>query len=157
MEKQLKINSILIDNKNRKSYRIIHFDSNLTAIVIELETTKFNIFVLSVLEIQKYIQAGNWDIKEESIPVLDVEKLNPKQKEKFQRRLNFVKEIEKRYGPTYIELVGKKSKIDFDWIQEKYDFSRAYAWRLIREYLQSGNNLCKLASYKRKPKKKCIC
>lgn len=153
MEKQLRINSVLFDIKNGKSYRIIHFDSTSTAIVIELETTKFNIFIFPILDILKYIQEGNWDIKDESIPVLDAEKLNQKQKEKFQRRFNFIKEIEKRYGPSYIELIGKKSKVDFDKIQEKYNFSRAYAWRLIRDYLQSGNNLCKLASYTRKPKK----
>lgn len=59
-------------------------------------------------------------------------------KDVYERSVQFVKEIVKHYGPTYTELVTRKTKPKFNALMEHFKLNKQQAWRAIRRYLQSG-------------------
>ena len=136
---KLTTNSIIKDKNKDKRYRILYFQSKEEMVVIELDTTKFNVFYQNPLEIMDKVLLGELELEEvKTNSVLNLDSLNQKQKDTYYNKLQFVYDVEQVYGPTFILLSGKGAKLDFVNITQKYGYSKSSAWRIIRKYLQSG-------------------
>lgn len=140
MEKQqmtIEVNAIINDLQTGKRYRILYIMSKENMVVIEMDTTKFNVFIASMNELITQIGERYIIMKSES-KVVDEELLTSKQKEKYLKRKKFIQDIEKMYGPTYLDLLGHSKKDNLVKIYESYGYSRTYAWKLIKKMLQNG-------------------
>ena len=56
----------------------------------------------------------------------------------YQLRLAVIKAIKDVYGPTYMDLVGKKAKTDLLEIQKRFNVGKTFIWNTIRIWLQGG-------------------
>lgn len=133
----IEVNAIINDLQTGKRYRILYIMSKENMVVVEMDTTKFNVFIASMNELITQIGERYIITKSES-KVVDEELLTSKQKEKYLKRKNFIQDIEKMYGPTYLDLLGHSKKDDLVKIYESYGYSRTYAWKLIKKMLQNG-------------------
>lgn len=134
----LQIGMILNDIQKDKSYRIIHFISNKSIVVIDAKTSLFNLMVLNMDIIVSNIIDEKWTFNRADNKIVDIDKLTQKQKDKYLAKLRFLKEIDSVYGPSYLGLNSHETKKELNEICFKYNVSKSSCWRLIREYLQSG-------------------
>ena len=134
----LQTGMILYDNELGSNYRILHFLSNKSVVVIENGISVLNLLVMNTDTIISDILDKRWSLKTTDIQIVDIDCLSQKQKEKYLIKLNFLKEIENIYGPSYLGLNSHETKSEFKNICNKYNLSKSSCWRILREYLQSG-------------------
>ncbi|MDY3660112.1 MAG: transposase family protein [Bulleidia sp.] len=70
--------------------------------------------------------------------VIDISLLNAVQAEAYLNKLNFVMAVAEAYGPLYNKLIGKNIKTEFKEAFETAGLKKTMAWRIIKNYLQSG-------------------
>lgn len=70
--------------------------------------------------------------------VVDLSNMMSVAKEKYLVKRDFIRTVEKEYGPTFLGLAGHAKKDELNAIIQKQGVSRISAWRYIRIYLQSG-------------------
>lgn len=132
-------------------YLILYISDQLVCL-IERNTTKLNISYYSLQKIKDGLFDGsisNLDQPERFI--IDEDSLPKNVKEKFQISKAIMQEIDEAYGPSYLDLVGKKSKPVAKAIMENYKMSPKVFWRQIRRYLQSGRDLNAVLDERTKP------
>lgn len=130
-------NNIITDIKTDKRYRILYIMSKDNLVLIEMDTTKFNVFMASMNELIKWI-GTKYIISPHENKVVDKNLLSKKQWSNFQWRKQFVDELQKLYGPSYLDLIGHTSKEEFKSLYSKYGIVKSYAWKITRMFLQSG-------------------
>ena len=132
----LTVSSIL--QKKDTMYRVIHID-NRVCVLCMMGCTTLNLVCIQTEELQEEIQNGGFIVQiPEAHRVVDLNDMTPNAKEKFLLKRSFIREIEKAYGPCYLELTGHSKKEAFEALMEKYNIPKNSAWRYIRMYLQSG-------------------
>ena len=147
----LTVNTIIVNKKTNKEYRVLYFENEDLMIVIELKVSKLNIFYFSRQQVLNELYTTYEIYTDDNNMIVDLDKLNDVQMQKYTNKLNFVNEVQKAYGPTFIELVGKSTKEDFVKSSKTYNLKKTTAWTTIRRYLQSGLSKSSLID---KPKSK---
>lgn len=140
MEKQqmtIEVNAIINDLQTGKRYRILYIMSKESMVVIEMDTTKFNVFIASMKQLINDLET-RYAIIQPELRVVDENSFSKKQKENYRWRKKFIDEVQKIYGPSYLDLVGHSSKECFKELYTKHGIVKSYAWKLIRTFLQSG-------------------
>lgn len=133
----IEVNAIINDLQTGKRYRILYIMSKESMVVIEMDTTEFNVFIASFSKIIKGI-GTRYNIINESQTVVDTDTLSDKQKDRYNNLKIFISQVETQFGPTYLDLIGHKKKKEFETIYKKSGYSKVKAWRIIRLILQSG-------------------
>lgn len=133
----IEVNAIINDIESNKRYRILYIMSKDNLVLIEMDTSKFNVFVASMNELIRGLGTRYLLLKDEN-KIVDESKLTEKQKEKYLKRKNFVNQVSELYGPTYLDLLGHAKKDDLITLYQSYGYSRTYAWKLIKKILQNG-------------------
>lgn len=152
----IEVNKIIKDCESGKRYRILYIMSKENLVLIEMDTTKLNLFVASMRKLIRNIGTRYVIIQSHS-KVVDEDRLTEKQKEKYRNKKRFIEDIVSLYGPTFLGLTGHSKKEHLIKLYEKYGYSKVYAWKLIKKMLQSGFDYTLLLhkkTYKRAPEYK---
>lgn len=138
MDYILSIGNIIVDFKKDKQYRIIAIVDNVLTLC-EMNTMKFNLIQIDQTVLLTLIDNGDChNIVDNDHYVVDEKTLIPSLKEKFHMYKTMFNDVVKEYGPSYIDLCGKKSKQKVEELLEKYQVPRDKFWKFCIRYFQSG-------------------
>ena len=133
---QFKIGDILCFDNNR--YRIIYIDFE-NIVICQMDISTLNLVCIGLEHVLKGLEEGLYlVVNSEENPVVALERLSDREKEVFQTRKQFVLELNKAFGPMYLDLMGKAPKEKAVEIQKKFGYDRKTFWKVCRVYLQSG-------------------
>lgn len=121
-----------------KAYRIIYISSP-NIVLCRMNIEKLDIAEYDLQAIRTGVLNGDINVlTDNDNQVVDISKLSEKEAEAYQVKSSIIKEIVKNYGPTYLDLMGKKHKEPISKILQKYDLKKKAVWKICRVYLQSG-------------------
>lgn len=142
---QTNVGTLLIDNTTGAEERIIAV-VNGYCITIRCDSTKAIFSCISLSELCLDLKDKKKVIAEDQKSyVLEPEKLPDKVRESYERKRNFINEVERLFDPDYQELFSKKSKPEFTKLVSKYGFSNKHALTIVRTWLQGGMQNSSLA------------
>lgn len=156
MEKEkmtIEVNAIINDTENNKQYRILYIMSKENLVLIEMNTTKFNVFIASMNELIRNLDT-RYIISQAEDRIVEESTLTEKQKKKYQNLKSYMNEINRLFGPTYLDLIGHQKKNEFEQLYKNFGFSKIKAWRIIRTILQNGFDYSSILNKKKKRTKK---
>ena len=137
MGKLLSIGSIVSDLKNRKRYRVVAIaENNIT--LCEMDIEQFSLSQIDKKVLFSLLFSDELAITEEETIVFDKEQLKDEYQKKFEEKRKMMREVLKIYGPSYMDLSGRKQKPELKAIMEKYNCPRNSFWRICTVYFQSG-------------------
>lgn len=146
----MEIRRIKIGNKylvDDVLHTIVGFQNGVI-VMVEAESTSLEFYTIKYDDLIEKL--NSFEIKEvennQAEDNMAFSALSGSKKEKYEIRLAFIKEVEKEFGPSFIELGKKNKKELFETCEEKYGFTKKSAWQLVRKYLQSGLNPYSLIS-----------
>ena len=137
MEEYELIGKIVKDENTR--YRIIHYAQD-NFVLCQLDISFLNLLFYPKITLNQDIRNKRLEIEEEEFKIVDIELLSDKQKAEFLKKKQIVSAIEQVYGPSFMNLMGKAHKKEFDAICNQYQISRYTAWKYLRNYLQGGSS-----------------
>ena len=137
MEKvELKISDIL--KMGEKVYRVIFIRAEL-CVLCEMGISKLNLICLDSQEVSNGLMENEYILEYQSEKtVIDKEKLTETQRKKYEKKIEFIRRVEKEFGPTYLALQEHRKKDGLLQIITELQIPKNSAWRYIRTYLQSG-------------------
>ena len=118
-------------------YRIIHYAQD-NFVLCQLDVTQLNLQYYPALTLDQDLRNNRMNLVEDKIRIVDEKILSDKQKADFLKRKQIVSDIERVYGPSFMNLIGKAHKKELNDICEQYQISHFTAWKYIRNYLQGG-------------------
>lgn len=124
-------------------YRVIDV-SNMEASLIKTKqngNTLRKKLVLSRIDVKTlifYIENGQYEIVTEKYIDFDETDLPDEERERFNKSREFLNGVNRIFGPTYLDLMGKHSKPEYDQLVAESGLSHAAARMLVIRYLQSG-------------------
>lgn len=146
----MEIRRIKIGNKylvDDVLHTVVGFQNGVI-VMVETESTSLEFYTIKYDDLME--KMNSFEIKEaeskQNEDNMAFSALSGTKKEKYEIRLAFIKEVEKEFGPSFIELGKKNRKELFETCEEKYGFTKKSAWQLVRKYLQSGLNPYSLIS-----------
>ena len=140
MNSVLQIGKILSMKGTSADYRIISIVED-TITLCRMNTTKFELIQLNKTELFNLLDDDSVDFKEaESHRVVDIDALPDAAKDSYFRKKKVVNEVLACYGPTYMELSGRRKKHKLEEILKRYDITKRTFWRMCIKYFQSGLN-----------------
>lgn len=137
MSIMLTVGNVIIDEPNNKQYRVVAIVKDEVTLC-EMGTSYFSLSVLSIATLCSLISTGDLLVKEEERIVVDIATLSDDMKAKFETKRQMMLEVLNAYGPTFIELNGKKPKDKVKVIMKKYNCIKSTFWRMCTAYFQSG-------------------
>lgn len=155
MEKQqmtIEVNAIINDTEKNKRYRILYIMSKDNLVLIEMDTTKFNVFMASMNELIRGLNTRYLLSKDEN-KIVDESILTEKQKNRYKCLKSYMNEINNLFGPTYLDLIGHQKKNELEQLYKNFGFSKSKAWRIIRTILQNGFDYSSMLNKKKRTKK----
>lgn len=133
----LAIGDILYDKDSQNSYRIISLiDDHL--ILCEMETTKLELQQIKYTIIADLVLSNKIEIKKDQALVYDIDQLSESVRNRYILKVHIMNDVKTAYGPSYLGLMGKSSKIELQKILAKYNYPISSFWRMCTTYFQSG-------------------
>lgn len=133
----LSVGNIITDNQSNKQYRVVAMVNNEITLC-EMNTTKFSLSLINKETLFSLIINNELTMNQTESFVFNKNELTDDFKQKFEKKKNAMNEIISAYGPSFMDLSGKKSKKDVDKIIAKYNIPRNTFWRMCVSYFQSG-------------------
>lgn len=133
----LTVGNVIIDEHSGKQYRVVAVINN-DITLCEMNTTKFLLSLMNKQTLFALVATGELVIKVEPPIVFNKDDLPEGFQKKFTIRQQIMNEVLKEYGPSYIELNGKKRGRTVKDIMSKYNLARCSFWRICTQYFQSG-------------------
>lgn len=133
----LSVGNVIIDEPNDKQYRVVAI-VNEEVTLCEMNISSFELTLMNIKTLFSLIATEELNIENDQGIVFDKEKLSGEVKEKFEIKKKIMNEIIQAYGPSFIELNGKKPKPKVKEILNKYNFPKSTFWRMCTTYFQSG-------------------
>ncbi len=138
MNNVLQRGKILSIKEDLSEYRVISIAGDAITLC-KMNTTKFGLLQLSKTQFFNLLDDDLAVVKEsEPRSVIDMDIMPDAAKESYIHKKTIINEILECYGPTYMELSGKKKKPELERILEKYDIRKNTFWRVFTKYFQSG-------------------
>lgn len=137
MNIMLTVGNVIIDDAKNKQYRVIAI-VNDEITLCEMNTTKFSLSLLNKSTLFSLIINDELILTSDEVFIFDKAKLPDEAREKFEIKQKMMSEVIKAYGPSFMDLNGRKSKDIIKEIMEKYNFPRNSFWRICTNYFQSG-------------------
>lgn len=130
----------LQNTQTQENIRIIMITEQ-HAIVCGMDTnTRLDLYVIPTSKLVKDFHDGIWTKIQDTLPIIEMDTLTTYQQDRFNLSISFLRDIDKHYGPGYLELVGRHTKNEFKMIQAEKGIGKSEAWRLVIRWLQSGRN-----------------
>lgn len=122
---------------NDSNYRVIFVDDKFVYLIkMDVEYVDINTIKLDMFNKLMTVIEPKLDTK----PNIDINNLNDSMRQKYDKALNIIKDVEALYGPNYIKLKTNKKNGIINKLSKKYNVSVKSIWKYIRRYLQSGFN-----------------
>lgn len=126
--------------RTNENIRIILITEN-QAIVCGMDLKrKLDLYVIPTSKLVKDFHNGIWVKIEDAFPIVDTDNLTDSQQEKFNNTVSFLRDLDTVYGPSYLELVGRRAKPELVMFREKWNIEKTVGWQYIIKWLQSGRN-----------------
>lgn len=138
---------VIKDMKYHTCYRVIYISMKLI-VLCEMYVTRLVLKDYGYDVILDLLEQKDFSIEEDEGRVFDADKLSVSVREKYERSRAAMNEITAYYGPTFLELSGRKTKEKANEIMQKYGIQKKAFWKMCREYLQSGMKLYSLVDGK---------
>lgn len=133
----LTVGNVIIDEANNKKYRVVAIVNNEITLC-EMEIANFSLSLVSRETLFSLIIKNELLIEKSEPFVFDKNSMPDEYKIKFDKKKKIMSEVMALYGPSFIELNGRKSKDGIKTIMQKYDIPRNSFWRMCTQYFQSG-------------------
>ena len=133
----LKRGDILTDTQEDIRYRVIALHQDLI-ILCKMDVDNLELIEQELKTVISLMNDDSLVVEHPTFPVFKEEELSEPIKESFQTQRAAMRELKKAYGPTYMDLMGKKPKPKAKAIMEKYNIKKATFWNICRRYFQSG-------------------
>ena len=133
----LTVGNVIIDEDNNKQYRVIAIVKDEITIC-EMNITSLSLSILKMQTLLSLIADGNFTIYDEEKYIFNKDDLPEEAVERFELKRKMMTEVVKAYGPSFIDLMGKKSKNIITEIISKYNYPKSSFWKLCAKYFQSG-------------------
>lgn len=106
-----------------------------------IDTSKLQISLAETIDIIQHVENKDYELipfTSQPKEVFDMQTLTDEQRDLYQRKVEFVRQICNEYGPLYESLTGRHSKSEFKKFAEAAKLSKTVSWKTVRDYLQSG-------------------
>ena len=133
----LTIGNVIIDENNNKKYRVVAIVKDEITLC-EMDITSFSLSIIDVKTLLSLISNGEIHIENDTAIIVDKEKLSVDNRKFFELKKKVMTEVVNAYGPSFIELNGKKPKRKIKEILKKYDFPKSTFWKTCTLFFQSG-------------------
>lgn len=134
----LSVGNVIIDETNNKKYRVIAIVKDEITLC-EMNVTNFSLSVININTLLSLISNKEIHIENNAQNIVfDKEKLSNESRAFFELKKKVMTEIVNAYGPSFIELSGKKPKNKVKEILKKYNFPKSTFWKTCVLYFQSG-------------------
>lgn len=138
MNNVLQRGKIISIKEDLSEYRVISIAGDAITLC-KMNTTRFRLIQLSKTQFFNLLDDDSAVVKEsEPRSIIDMDIMSDTAKESYIHKKNIINEILECYGPTYMELSGKKKKPELERILKKYDVKKNTFWRVFTKYFQSG-------------------
>ena len=138
-ENNLAVGLIIRNNETGNEYAIIHVSVNQCALCLRNSSKyKINIFIYSTDLLLSELSDGKFEITGKINKAVDVEKLTPKEQATYKRNKYIVEKICDAFGPTFVDLMGRKPKPVINQLITETGLKRQSIKNLIKKYLENG-------------------
>lgn len=133
----LQVGDVLTDMSQNTKYRVIALQSD-SAVLCQMDIDNLSLLSQSISLLLDLISQDQISVEHPTFSIFNPKTLSESVAESFAIKKKAMKELSKAYGPTYLDLMGKKAKPEAKRIMEKYNIKKATFWNICRRYLQSG-------------------
>ena len=133
----LSVGNVILDINSNKKYRVVAI-VNDEVTLCEMDTSKFILSLINLETLFFFVASGEFTIYKEDVIVFNKNDLPDNLRIKFETKLKIMREIIGIYGPSFIELNGKRRREEVKKLMAKYEFSKNSFWRTCTAYFQSG-------------------
>jgi hypothetical protein len=118
-------------------YRVLVASQDIVPLC-RMDITKLDIQYIPISEYERMVRNQEIQFEDEVPLIFSHESIPMDAYNEFLNRCNIVHKITEYYGPTYVELLGKKPKRLLQQIAAEQGCTINVLWKWIRIYLQSG-------------------
>jgi transposase InsO family protein len=133
----LTVGNVIIDENNNKQYRVIAIVKDEITLC-EMNVTNFSLSIIDIRTLLSLVSNGDIRIENDTSIIVDKEKLSDDNRKFFELKKKVMTEVINAYGPSFIELNGKKPKSKIKEILKKYNFPKSTFWKTCTLFFQSG-------------------
>ena len=133
----LAVGNVIIYENNIKQYRVIAIVKDEITLC-EMNVTNFSLSIIDIKTLLSLVSNGEIRIENDIAIIVDKEKLSDDNRKFFELKKKIMTEVINAYGPSFIELNGKKPKSKIKEILKKYDFPKSTFWKTCTLFFQSG-------------------
>lgn len=138
----INVGDLLKDVRTDQEYRVLLVNGPVTTVCLvdRPNHTKLVIRDKSTIDLVNLLSVGSLTKIQEYERVISLDNLSNVQKEKYEKRLAFVADLQREYGPDWKGLSGKRNKDAFDRLCVQYGMPKRTVQNWINRYIQSGCN-----------------
>lgn len=133
----LTVGNVIIDEDKNKQYRVVAVVKDEITLC-EMNVSYFALSIVQQSTLFSLIMAGEVLLKDGQNIVINKDELSNDARKKFEIKKQMMLDVLNAYGPTFIELNGKKPKRKIKEILNKYNYQKSTFWRTCINYFQSG-------------------
>ena len=131
------IGMILKNVVSNDEFRILYIGHGYLSIC-KINTNKLEIEFPTLISVNKKLRNNIFTLDVTQNRIIDFNDIKEKQLTNYNKKKQFVDKIVEVYGPTFVGLLGKKTKPIINKFISESGYSKAQTWNIIRKYLQSG-------------------
>ncbi len=135
--KNINVGMIIKNEESGIHYRLIAVIGS-ECVLCNMDTTKFELYLYKLSDLYDLMMSGILKNRSEEQIVFDYNNLSEKMKSVYNKRKSMMLDVIDIYEPSFMGLMGKKSKPELEKIYEKYQISRPVFWKFCTRYFQSG-------------------
>ena len=133
----ISVGDVLLDVHRRDSYRVIYIGNGFIALC-KINSNKIEIEYPTSKSVGLKLRNNLLEVIHEENIIFDESSIPEEYRSAYDEKKELVKLIVSEYGPTYMYLIGKKSKPVITNFISHSQFKKSQVWNIIRKYLQSG-------------------
>lgn len=133
----ISVGDALLNVRTRDTYRVIYIGNGFMSLC-KINSNKIEIEYPTSKSIGLKLRNNLFEIIHEENIVFDESNIPEKYRSSYNEKKKLVKLVVSEYGPTYMCLIGKKSKPVITNFISHSQLKKSQVWNIIRKYLQSG-------------------
>ncbi|MCR5324282.1 MAG: Mu transposase C-terminal domain-containing protein [Lachnospiraceae bacterium] len=133
----ISIGNALLDIRTQNVYRVIYTGNGYIALC-KINTSKIEIEYPTAKSVGLSLRNNLLEIVPDENIVFDENSIPEEYRKAYNEKKELVRLVVSEYGPTYMGLIGKKSKPVITDFISRSKFKKSQVWNIIRKYLQSG-------------------